>query len=87
MATSKFGSRSARLIASARLQPELALRVQLRLPFTSRQQFTAAVARPRASAVTPVRPDAGPGVSKCRVAETPMSAQLHWFARSVNRAR
>lgn len=88
MATSKPSSRSSRLIASARQQPELALRYQLQLPLESRELFTAAVSQPRRVVGTSVPSDPGPGVRKCRcAAQNAMSAQLEWFARSVNRAR
>lgn len=86
MATSKLGSRSSRLIASARQQPELALRYQLQLPLESRELFAAEVSQPRSAAR--VRPEPGPGVSKCRPAlGNAMSAQLQWFALSVGRVR
>jgi len=88
MATSKPSSRSSRLIASARQQPELALRYQLQLPLGSRDLFTAAVSKPRTAASVSARPQPGPSVKKCHpVPQNSMSAQLQWFALSVNRTR
>ena len=88
MATSKPSSRSSRLIASARQQPELALRCQLQLPLGARELFTAAVSQPRTAPSVSALPEPGPGVKKCRpVPKNAMSAQLQWFALSVNRTR
>lgn len=88
MATSKPSSRSSRLIASARQQPELALRYQLQLPLESRELFTAAVSRPRTAPSVSRPSEPGPSLKKCRPAlQTAMSAQLHWFALNVNRTR
>lgn len=88
MLTRKLSPRSSCLIASARQQPELALRTQLSLPFESRELFTAAVSQPRTALPAATRPEQRPGVSKCRpVPQNAMSAQLQWFALSVGRPR
>lgn len=88
MPISKLSSRSSRLIASARQQPELALRVQLQLPFAERELFAATVAQPGRAVAVAARPVSGPGLNKCRaMPQNAMSAQLHWFALSVNRTR
>lgn len=83
----RASSRSSRLLASARQQPEFGLRCQQQLPPESRELFATAVARP-ADQVAEVSPVSGPSVKKCRpVAKNAMSAQLEWFARSVGRPR
>lgn len=89
MLTRKLSPRSSHLIASARQQPELALRYQLQLPFESRELFTAVVSQPRAAlAAAPARREQGPGVAQCRaIPQNAMSAQLQWFALSVGRPR
>lgn len=76
---------SSRLIASARLQPELGLILKQRLQAPSVELFVNAVARPKSGA----GPLPRPGLQKCRAgrAPTPMSAQLEWFARSLVQRR
>ena len=84
----RTSSRSSRLIASARQQPEFALRCQQQLPPGSRELFATTVARPADQVTARVSPVSGPSLKKCRPApQNAMSAQLEWFALSVGRPR
>ena len=77
-------SSAARLIASARRQPELALHVQQQLPEATRQLFMAKMAVPSATSAHEVARQ--PGLAKCSFTKTAYSAQLEWFAKSLQRS-
>ncbi len=78
---------TARLIASARRQPELAMRVSQALTPDTQRSFVDAVASPPPTPARTSRP--GPGLSKCKVSagRNAMSAQLQWYASQLSRTR
>lgn len=62
---------------------------QHRLSEEARQAFVSAMVTPRVAAgaaKSPTRSESrGPGLKKCAKAQNGMSAQLEWFARSLQR--